>query len=659
MKRRELIKLWVLLAVVLAATAAGLGWLVLRSRPSSRNVILISIDTCRADHLGCYGFARRTTPNIDALAEESILFKNAFSPIPLTLPAHCSMLTGTYPLYHGVHDNLRYHLDKTNVTIAEILKEHGYTTAAFVSSFVLDGRFGLGQGFDIYNDRFEKTAAAEEDKERRGEEASRLAGLFLEEHHEKPFFLFLHFFDPHTDYNPPEPFASQYADDLYSGEIAYCDHCIGQVIDKLKSLGLYNSSLLIIVGDHGESLREHGEAEHDYYIYQGNIKVPFIIRPPGTRQPRRIDGAASLVDVVPTILGYLDVPIPAHIQGEDLSRYSKKTAPSEPERYVCCQSLTATKYACNPLLGLVSRRWKYIETTRPELYDLYQDPVEENNLAAKETKQARFMQGQLWDLTTRLVSKEGIDGKMELDEQSRRRLESLGYVGYGTVDASFKLDPNRPDPKDFIQYHEYYQRITYLTNHGQYDQAKALCQKALAEWPALPDTYLLLGRITFQSGQWAESIDYNTKYVDLVTRQGAQHLRSLVFNPNQPLLAAFGFLGGAYFELGRYDKAIEQCNASLRIKYNQPEVHTNLARAFFRLGNLDQAIRHWNEAIQIEPNYAEAHHNLGVAFAQQGKLDEAIVQFKKTLELRPDYPGASENLTQAQLLLEKAGRRKR
>jgi arylsulfatase A-like enzyme len=566
MNRPEHIKLWVLLAGVLAATAAGVGWLLWRWQPSSPNVILISIDTCRADHLGCYGFARRTTPNIDAIAEQAILFENAVSPIPLTLPAHCSMLTGAYPLYHGVHDNLRYHLDETNVTITEILKERGYITAAFVSSFVLDRRFGLGQGFDIYNDRFEKPAAAEQDKERRGEETSRLACRFLEEHRDEPFFLFLHYFDPHTDYNPPQPFASQYADDLYSGEIAYCDQCIGQVIDKIKSLNLYDSSLLIIVGDHGESLGQHGEAEHDYYIYQGNIKIPFIVRAPRMRQPKRINGAAGLVDVVPTILGCLDVPIPAHIQGEDLSEYSRRTAPSETERYVYCESLTATKYACNPLLGLVSKRWKYIETTRPELYDLSRDPVEKNNLAAKETKQARFMQGQLWDLTAGLVSKEGIDGKMELDEQSRRRLESLGYVGYGTVDASFKLDPNKPDPKDFIQYHEYYQKITYLTNHGQYDQAKAVCEKALAEWPAMPDTYLLLGRITFQSGKWAESITYNAKYVDLVTRQGAQHPRSLVFNPNQPLLAAFGFLGGAYFELGQYEKAIEECNASLRIK---------------------------------------------------------------------------------------------
>jgi arylsulfatase A-like enzyme len=654
MKRPELIRLWVLLAVVLTGTAAGVGWLVLRSRPSSRNVVLISIDTCRADRLSCYGFPRRTTPNIDAIAEEAMLFENAVSPVPLTLPAHCSMLTGTYPLYHGVHDNLKYHLDKTNITIAEILQGYGYTTAAFVSSFVLDNRFGLGQGFNSYNDHFDKPTAAEEDKERRGGEVSRLACRFLEEHRDESFFLFLHYFDPHTDYNPPEPFASEYADDLYAGEIAYCDRCIGQVIDKLKSLGLYNSSLLIIVGDHGESLGEHGETEHDYYIYQGNVRVPFIIRPPGMRRSKRIDGAVSIVDVVPTILGCLDIPIPGHIQGEDLSRYSKRTAPSEPERYVYCEALTATKYACNPLLGLVSRRWKYIETTRPELYDLYQDPVEKNNLAAKETKQARFMQGQLWDLTAKLISNKAINGKMELDEQSRRRLESLGYVGYGTVDTAFKLDPNKPDPKDFIQYHEYYQKITYLTNHGQYDQAQAICKKVLAEWPDMPDTYLLLGRITFQSGQWAESIAHNTKYLDMVIRQGAQHPRSLVFNPNQSLLAAYGFLGGAYFELGQYDKAVEQCSAALQIKYNQPEVHSNLAAALYRKGQLDEAAKHYNEAIRIDPNYAEAHYKLGVVFAQQGKFDEAVAQFKKTLELRPDYPGASENLTKAQSLREKA-----
>jgi len=280
MKSQGFTKLWVLF-VLLLVVGIGVVWFLLSSRSSIRNVILISIDTCRADHLSCYGFGRKTTPNIDAIAQEGILFENALTPIPLTLPAHSSMLTGTYPLYHKVRDNLNHRLAESNISIAEILREHGYTTGAIVSTFVLDVQFGLSQGFDSYNDQFEEPVGPREDKERRGSEASRFACIYLEEHRDEPFFLFLHYFDPHTDYEPPEPFASEYSDDLYAGEIAYVDHCLAQVIYKLKSLDLYDSTLIIIVGDHGEGLGEHGEAEHGYFIYEGMMKVPFIIRSPG------------------------------------------------------------------------------------------------------------------------------------------------------------------------------------------------------------------------------------------------------------------------------------------------------------------------------------------------------------------------------------------
>ena len=420
----------VLLALVLVV--GGVTWFLLRpdiSQKQVRNVLLISIDTCRADYLSCYGYWRQTTPNIDKFAEESILFENALTPIPLTLPAHSSMLTGTYPPYHGVHDNLDYQLAESNVTLAEILREHRYTTGAIVSTFILDAQFGVDQGFDSYNDKFEEPIGLRDDKERRGGEASRFACSYLEEHRDEPFFLFLHYFDPHTAYEPPEPFATTYADDLYTGEIAYADHCIGQVMEKLKSLDLYDSTLIIIVGDHGEGLGEHGEAQHGYYIYQCTARVPFIIRPPGNRNPKRIDNIVSLVDVVPTILSYLGVRVPAHVQGKDLSGYSVGKADSEERRYVYCESFTATKYGCNPLLGLVSERWKYIETTRAELYNLPKDPLEENNLVEKEAKRARFMRDELRELVAKLVSNVGSDSRVELDEKTRRVFESLGYVG--------------------------------------------------------------------------------------------------------------------------------------------------------------------------------------------------------------------------------------
>ena len=628
----------VLLALVLVV--GGVTWFLLRpdiSQKQVRNVLLISVDTCRADYLSCYGYPRQTTPNIDRLAQEGILFKNAITPMPLTLPAHSSMLTGTYPPYHGVHDNPDYQLAESNVTLAEILREHRYTTGAIVSTFILDAQFGVDQGFDSYNDKFEEPIGPREDKERRGGEASRFACSYLAEHRDEPFFLFLHYFDPHTVYNPPEPFASEYADDLYAGEIAYSDYCIGQVIDKLKELDLYDSTLIIIVGDHGESLGEHGEAEHGYYVYQCTARVPFIIRPPGNRNPKRIDNIVSLVDVVPTILGYVGVDVPAHVQGKDLSGYSGPKADSEERRYVYCESFTATKYGCNPLLGLVSERWKYIDTTRPELYDLVVDLHEEKNLVEGEAKRARFMRDELRELVSKLLSNVRSDSRVELDEKTRRIFESLGYVGTAAVNTGVGIDRSKPDPKDLIGYHTYRVRIATLMYQKRLDEAKTVCEKMLVEWPHIPNTHLEFGCVTFKKGEFAESIAHNLRYLALIKQREVQHPESPAFNHKKPTLMAHDNLGGAYHKLGLLDKAVEHYTAALHIKPDRPDVHNNLGVVYFELGEFDKAVKHWREVLRLEADWPQVYDNLAIVLYKQGKIDEAIAHWTEALRLKPDW----------------------
>ncbi len=272
------------LLVLALVVVIGLGWFLLKSSffpKEIRNVVLISIDTCRADYLSCYGYSRKTTPNIDAVAAEAVLFNHAVAPVPLTLPSHGSMLTGTIPPYHGVHHNIDYRLDESNVTLAEILKQNGFTTGAVISSFVLNAQFGFAQGFDTYNDHFVQPMSSFYGNERRADEASRVAEQWLAEHQDEPFFLFLHYYDPHDAYRPPEPFAATFKDNLYAGEIAYVDHCINQVIEKLKKLGLYDSTLIIITSDHGEGLDEHFEKTHGYFNYHSTMRVPLIIKVPG------------------------------------------------------------------------------------------------------------------------------------------------------------------------------------------------------------------------------------------------------------------------------------------------------------------------------------------------------------------------------------------
>jgi len=261
-----------LLAVVAAVAISGTAGCQRSSAPEKpRNVVLISIDTCRADRLGCYGHPGKSTPNVDAVARDGVTFLLAQTTNPITLPAHCSMMTGQIPPDHGVRDNRTYRLAASNVTLAEVMREHGYATAAFVGAFPLDSIMGLDQGFDVYDDRYTMGGAGRVANERRAMEVSNSAIEWLREHDGAPFFLFVHYFDPHAPYSPPEPFASEHAGDPYVGEIAYTDHAIGRVVDELKRLGLYDSSLIVITSAHGEALGEHEEATHAFFVYQSTV----------------------------------------------------------------------------------------------------------------------------------------------------------------------------------------------------------------------------------------------------------------------------------------------------------------------------------------------------------------------------------------------------
>ncbi|MHC4792043.1 MAG: sulfatase, partial [Planctomycetota bacterium] len=337
MKIRIFTKIRIFLLGLVLLVVTGLVFFLLRSDTlpgDIRQILLISIDTCRADHLSCYGYFRKTTPNIDEIAQEGFIFRNAITPVPLTLPSHSSMLTGTIPSYHGVHDNEGYKLDESNITLAEILRENGFRTGAIISAFVMDSQFGLDQGFESYNDKFEEEIANNLIVQRRGGEVSRFAVDWLDEHKDEKFFLFLHYYDPHSRYEPPEPFASLYKEDLYAGEVAYADYCIGQVINKLKELGLYDSALIIITSDHGEMLGEHNEFTHGYYIYQSAIKVPLIIKLPGQKKSLWIERLAGLIDIVPSICNMLGVKVPQGVQGKDMSVYFHDRRPSSYERYL-------------------------------------------------------------------------------------------------------------------------------------------------------------------------------------------------------------------------------------------------------------------------------------------------------------------------------------
>lgn len=605
-------------------------WRSVHSAKQVRNILLISIDTCRSDYLSCYGCPLQTTPNIDRIAQQGIVFANVISPVPITLPAHSSMLTGTVPPYHGVHDNFDYQLGQSNVTLAEILKDNGFTTGAIVSAFVLDSAFGIDQGFGTYNDQFEEEhLILGFINERKAQEASRFAIDWLTENKDERFFLFLHYFDPHLEYEPPEPFATRFKDDLYAGEVAYTDYCIGKVIERLKELRIYDSTLIIVTGDHGEMLGEHGEDGHCYFIYQSAIKVPLIFRLPGQTRPRKVETIVSLIDIVPTICSLLGIEQPAQIQGIDLSGYFGKHAPSPRQRYIYCESLTPTAYNGNSLLGVVTDRWKYIQTTRPELYDLTDDPAESNNLVASQPHHARILQDRLKQILEQTVCEQDTDSKVALDEQARRRLQSLGYVG-GSVSEDFEFDQSKDDPKDLLDFHNRNGRVNELISKQKYAQASSLCQQMLKERPGFIQGYSNLAKIAMKQDDFVSTVSYLQQ--------------ALVLDPNR--YQTHNNLGITFSKLGEIDKSISHCKKALQLRPQNPTALNTLALVLESQGKLDEAIECFEKVMNFWPNKPDIPDQIGSLLAKQGKLEQAISYFNKALALNPRMSGAHYNLAQ-------------
>ncbi|MBN2377822.1 MAG: sulfatase-like hydrolase/transferase [Sedimentisphaerales bacterium] len=590
--------------------------------PSSekpRQIILISIDTCRADHLSCYGYSQETTPHIDALAQKAILFNNAITPVPLTLPAHSSMMTGTIPNQHGVHDNMDYQLGSSNITLAEILGKKGYKTAAIVSSFVLDHKFGLDQGFESYNDQFEQQHTYLEISERRGEEVTRLANQWLDANQQEEFFFFLHYYDPHADYRPPEPYATKFKDHLYAGEIAYTDHCIGGVIDKLKQLGIYDSALVIIVGDHGEGLGEHGENFHSYFVYQSTTRVPLIVKPPNSKKGQNINRLVGLIDIVPTVLGYAGIPVSQQLPGEDLRQYQETDKSPSESRYLICESLYPTKYGCNPLLALVGEPWKYIYASKEEIYNLEKDADETINLADQENKRARFMQSILLQKLDELAPMEQTDNTITLDAQSRARLESLGYVSGHTVEG-FDLDSQKPDPKEYINFHRLSHKYQIAMDTKHFDQAIKICTEMLKQYPERNESYYLRGYAASEGEQFNKAIADFGKFLQSEPDNFKTNYR----------------MGLALMRVNRLTEAVTYFEKAVQAKPDDYMTHGNLALVLNQLGKYAPAEKHYREVLRLHPGDADAHANLAVALVMQDRRDEAVLHYKEALIIRPN-----------------------
>ena len=650
-----------------------------------RNVVLISIDTCRADRLSCYGYKRQTTPNIDAVARDGVQFDSALTPVPLTLPAHSSMLTGTYPPTHGVHLNNGERLAASNVTLAKLLRDAGYQTAAFIGAFPLDSRFGLNRGFDVYDFQETRKPTKNDYGERKAEEVNRPALLWLEQHAAKPFFLFLHYFDPHQPYDPPSPYLSLYADEPYAGEIAYVDSCIGRVVDRLRALGSYDNTLLIITGDHGQGLGQHGETSHSYYIYQSTLRVPLIIRAPRGHKGRQIAENVSLVDIMPTVLDLVGLEMPPRVEGASLRRCLEGVPGSDqggraPDRLrpIYCESIFPATFGCGPLHGILEGQWKYIRAPRPELYDLVRDSGELNNLIGQEPLIAQRLRGRLETMLQKMEAQSPKCDRSTADPETVKRLESLGYAGGGVPTPASVYDPKLEDPKDFLSTGERLISAQNLLDMNCKDQAEREFLDILARRPNLVLAHRFLGQIALDDHRVTDAKQHFARIFSILAEQGdassripaaeakatrlrchmdmadalasegmcaeaeVEYANALRIEPN--LTEAHNNLGNMLERTGKLGEAIAHYEEALRTKPDSVEAHYNLGGAFAKRGQGEQAIAHLQKAIDIKPDYLEAQCNLGVALAGCGRIDEAIAQFKKALQINPDSVEAHVNL---------------
>lgn len=554
------------------------------SRRHSR-VILISIDTCRRDHWSCYGFNQTTTPHIDQLARQSTRFENAYSPVPITLPAHCSLFTGQIPPAHGVRNNSYYGLPEPSITLAEKFREQGYRTAAFVSSLVLDHRFGLSQGFDLYQDQLESGLSTRFGNERTAEDTCELALQWLDQNHDQKFFLFLHFYDPHAPYDPPERLLKKFSQDPYSGEIARVDESIGKIMAFLEQKGILDSSLIIITADHGEMLGEHGEAEHMYFVYESALRIPLIIHTPGQSAPRTIAPPVSLIDIFPTLCDWINLPLPRGIQGESLKPWLNGQSIPSQLRYFYAESVVPTYLDANPLQTVLTRQWKLIRTTRSELYQLSTDPEEKTNLIDTNPELIQSLQIQLDRMLASLEPTRPSVWKSQLDVETLNRLASLGYVATPVAQSQNGLiDPKKTDPKDLI------------TVHSGLQEANAL---------------------KFQNQPVAA--------LEILNSLVQSHPHSQVFN----------LLGEMARE--KNDPVLAQTFYSQSLRMNPRDYHANFNLGVLSIGfeKFPEAAVYFQQAAQVMPTDVKSRINLGIVLKNLNRLSGARSVFQDVLSLDP------------------------
>jgi arylsulfatase A-like enzyme/Tfp pilus assembly protein PilF len=593
---------------------------------SSPDVYLITIDTLRADHVHCYGDDQIQTPALDSIAQDGIRFMQAFTPSPITNTAHTSILTGLLPSVHGVTD-FGIPLAKTIPTWPELLNQNGYQTAAFIGAVVLDSRTlapGLDRGFDYY-DNFPSDSSESKHwgrVERRGEDVVHRAEAWMDGHPAKPRFVCVHLYDPHDPYDPPPPFAQIYKHRLYDGEIAYADSALGHLLTYLKRQNRYNRALIVVVGDHGEGLGEHGEQTHGIFLYDATTHVPLLIKLPVSGKPAVVEAQVQTTDVLPTVLDLLDIAAPAALAKRSLR--GEFAEGKENDRLVFGETDYPLRFGWAPLRAVRSGGFKFIEAPRPELYDLGKDPGELKNEYEPWNPTVQHLRAELTSSAMRPPRASASSGTAS--SKTLNELRALGYLGPADAQSSTNVPElsSLPDPKDKIEEQNLLHSAMMSADQGHAQDARLLLKKVLQLNPDSSAALRQLGELEFKAGEY---------------RSAADHFHSVrKAHPDDAPAALYE--GKALDKLGDAHGARSALEAALTSPGGQLEARVLLANVDLKLGDRAAAEDQFEAVLLLDPS----NHDALLGLAQEQSKEKRFTDVVDLLG--PRAKGASADLLQ-------------
>ena len=674
--------------IVLAAFAGQL--FAAPAPPKKPNVILVTIDTVRADHIGCYGAKQAETPTLDALARHGVLFERAISQVPLTWPSHAAILTGTYPFQNGVQDFTGQTLAPQFRSLAQAFKQSGYATGAVVSAFVLDRSWGLARGFDFYDDAFSAQTFQQKDiglVDRKAADSVTHALNWLKRTPRRPFFLWLHLYDPHSPYDPPQPYRTAYRDHPYDGEITYADHELGRLITWLKANQLYSRTAIVVLSDHGESLGEHGEKEHGFFVYNSTVQIPLIVKPPvgSGVQPGRVDRPVETIDVAPALLHLAGVKDPAlekQFQSRGLFAADNTDAAYSETFY------PFSSFGWSPLHALETSRYHYIDAPTPELYDLSSDPEEKNNIAAQQTATVAVLKDKVTALLNDRPFTPSAEAKSNLPPDAAEKLRALGYVAYRSAVSPEALKAGLADPKTKLSQFNSILAAGDAFQAGDFDKGRQLLEAVAQSDPQLYVVPFMLGEASLREQKWDDaaaqfrsSLKLNLNFDQAMTglahalgaagntteaavwmkkaatanpqnfrawyelgvlesktdpaSAAADYAKALAIQPN------FGLghrdLGILQFQQKNYFAGAKELAKAVELGVNEAKVFNFLGICYSQIGFTKKGADSYRAALKLDPNLAEAHLNLGFAYQKLNRTRESLAEYQMACKLEQKF----------------------